>query len=332
MKRLQNTDLKKRKSSSITKHRICSGSSFSQLCVYIIAIALFALFAAFKYKSESHWLNGLLNSTVPIILASVGQSFVLFVHGIDLSVAGLISFANCLTACYIPEGPIAAVIFIIMLIILGVASGFVNGYIITRFNLPPFIVTFAMWFIWEGLAHYIAPIKTDLINIGFAELLTGNIFFVPVSLILIAALIIAWIYIKRTRFGISLYAIDHNKKTAYYSGIDVTNLTVAAYMICGAFAAAAGIYVTAQTNEGAPSGGDSYLLLTLCAVFLGGADFKHNKGGIFGTIAGCFILQLLIEIIMLAGVPIYWAQLIRGLILIFIIFIRTAFRLSNEKA
>ena len=94
---------------------------------------------------------------------------------------------------------------------------------------------------------------------------------------------------------------------------------------------AAGIFAAAETMEGSPSGGDSYLLLTLCAVFLGGADLKHNKGSVLGTIAGCFVLQLFIELILIMGVPIYWAQLIRGLLFIFIILIKAAFSFYKKN-
>ena len=331
LKQANNPSMKNRIAVFCDNRGLTRKAIFARASVYLIAIVLFVIYVAFQAGSGEQWFKGLLNSTVAIILASVGQTFVLYVHGIDLSIAGLISFANCATASFIPGDLFSAVIFIMALLIIGFFAGFINGIVITRFKLPPFIVTFASWFIWEGLSYYIAPIKTNLAVFAFSNALTGRIFSIPIALIIIAAICALWLYFRRTHFGISLFAIAHNKKTAYYCGINVDRITVVAYMICAALSVAAGIFAAAETMEGSPSGGDSYLLLTLCAVFLGGADLKHNKGSVLGTIAGCFVLQLFIELILIMGVPIYWAQLIRGLLFIFIILIKAAFSFYKKN-
>lgn len=294
------------------------------MLIYICAGILLVVYILLTANSGEPRMSRLFNSTCAIVIASIGQALVHFVHGIDLSAAGLISFSNCAAAIFMPNDPALMVLFIFISLIIGGAAGFLNGYIITHFKLPPFIVTFASWFIWEGIAYFITPIKTGINSAAFSDALTGGVLGIPVSLIIMLIPCILWTYAYRTHFGISLHAIAQSKSTAYYCGIRVTDITIAAYALCGLLSVASGILIAAYTQKGAPSGGDSYLLLTLCAVFLGGTSFKPGSTSVFGTVAGCFVLQIFIELILLLGVPIYWAQLLRGLVFIFIIFLRAA--------
>ncbi len=301
-----------------------------QTTCYALAIVLFVLYAFLQRGTNRIWISDTLNSLTVIIIASAGQMYVMLIRGVDLSIAGIISLTNCFCSLFMPGSAVGIVFFCIGVAVFGAAAGFLNGYIITRFRLQPFIVTFASWFIWGGLSYCVLPLKRENSFNAFSEALMRRIGIVPISVFLIAGVCLVWFYLRRTRFGVSLYAVEHNKKTAYYSGINVTRVTVLAYVLSGALAAFAGIYLTAFNGYGSPNSGDSYILLTICAALLGGSDMMGGRGSLAGTIAGCVILELSVDILLLLDTPVYWAQFVRGALFIAVIFLRTALSISRR--
>ena len=303
---------------------------FDQTASYIVLLVLLSITViCYSPSGNLNWFNTMVNETTGLILASVGQTLVLLVQGVDLSIAGIMSLTNCIAAKYMPADVLGSALVILIIVGIGLFAGLLNGFIIVKLRLKSFIVTLATWFIWGGLAICVAPQRITL-NSTWITRITDNLGAIPVSTFIILAICLIWVYFRRTYFGVSLYAVDNDRRTAYNSGINVNRVVICAYALSGVFAALSGLYLTAELGNGAPNSGDGYIFLTLCASLIGGAYTTGGRGSILGTIAGCFILQLFIDLILFWGVPIYWAQLLRSGLFILMICMQTAFRLTAK--
>ena len=303
---------------------------FDQTASYIVLLALLIItLICYASSGQSKWFNIIVNETTVLILASVGQTLVLLVQGVDLSIAGIMSLTNCIAAKYMPDDALGSAMAILFIVVIGLLAGLLNGFIVVKLRLKAFVVTLATWFIWGGLAVCVAPQRIAVKSVWITGL-TGNLGVIPISAFIILALCLIWIYFRRTYFGVSLYAVDNDRRTAYNSGINVNRIVICAYALSGVFAALSGLFLTSQAGNGTPNAGDDFIFLTLCASLIGGAYTTGGRGSVFGTIAGCFILQLFIDLVLLWGVPIYWAQLLRSGLFIMMICMQTVLRLKSK--
>jgi ribose transport system permease protein len=162
----------------------------------------------FNYK----WLGLKTDTTFVLMLVSIGQTIVLLQGGIDLSVGGVICVTNSIACLYMPDTPGGIILVTLGLLGLGLVMGFINGLIIDRTRLQPFIVTLATWSIWDGIALSILPVDGGGVAEGFKNFLIASPGGVSVSFIMMILLIIWWQYFKRTSLGISIYAVGSNEK------------------------------------------------------------------------------------------------------------------------
>jgi len=265
------------------------------------------------------WVGIKTDSILPLALAAVGQTLVMLVGGIDLSMGGVISLTNSLAAIKMTDNPINIILFTIGMLLLGLLLGAINGLIIVKLKLQPFIVTLITWFIYGGLALWVLP--TDRANVPqkFIDVLLARIAGIPVSLLIILGIVGWWLYLQRAPFGKNILAIGSNERSAYLSGVNVGRVKILVYSMSGLFAACAGVYRTAQVASGSPTAGNNFILASVTAAVIGGASLAGGKGSIAGSIIGAFILKLLGDLLVFSGISSYWVSLFQGLLLITII-------------
>ncbi|TNH07846.1 ABC transporter permease [Testudinibacter sp. TR-2022] len=302
-------------------------------------IALFAILAFFAVT-----VDGFLNPASVIImikhisinaLLALGITFVIITAGIDLSIGAILGLCGMVAGYLISKGivlPLFGVaifpsvwVIVPLVILLGGAIGAVNGFIITRYNVAPFICTLGTMYIIRGAAMLTSNGETfpglsgnpQLGNTGFEVIGAGTLLGIPYSiwLMFIVAGVIAYIA-KKLPFGRHIYAIGDNERAAELSGIKVNNTKVWVYVISGVCAALAGIVVTSQLVASHPATGNAFEMNAIAAVVLGGTSLAGGRGTIGGTLIGAFVIGILADGLVMMGVSEFWQMVIKGIVII----------------
>ncbi len=250
-------------------------------------------------------------------IVSVGMTFVILNRGIDLSVGSILGISAALVAGMAPQG-IAFVVAVSM--VAGTFLGLVNGLIITRLRLQPFIATLGMLIFVRGIVYIYTSGSIIVVQNppdSFTFLGSGRIGPVPVPVILFVLVwAVAAYVLTRTVYGREVYAVGANEEAARLSGINVERNKVVVYCISGFLAALAGVVLVSRLSAGEPNAGTLYELDGIAATLIGGTAFEGGIGGVHGTIAGVLILAFLGNILNLMNVSPYTQMLLKGVIII----------------
>lgn len=248
-------------------------------------------------------------------LIAFGMTFVILTGGIDLSVGSILALASALTAGLLAGGmdPLLA---ILIGLLAGAAMGALNGLIITKGKVAPFIATLATMTIFRGLTLVYTdgrPI-TGLSNSTLFELLgKGYLGWIPVPVIwMLAVYFILYFILKKTVFGRRVYAIGGNEEAAILSGIRADRVKLWVYTITGTLSALGGIILASRLNSAQPTAGVTYELDAIAAVVLGGTSLSGGRGWIFGTLIGALIIGVLNNGLNLMNVSSFYQQVVKG--------------------
>lgn len=266
---------------------------------------------------------------------AVGMTFVILSAGIDLSVGSIVGLTAMLVGGLIDEGlvlrPLGVIVYfhtwaiVLIGLAVGVVIGAINGFIITRFNVAPFIATLGMLYVARGFALLRSNGATfpNLVgnpaygNTGFPVIGYGTFLSIPFPIwIMLAVGMIAAFVAARTPFGRQVYAVGGNSRAARLSGVRVARVQMVVYMISGFCAALAGIIIASQLQASQPSTGESYELNAIAATVLGGTSLFGGKGTIGGAIIGAFVIGVLSDGMVLIGVSDFWQTIIRGAVIV----------------
>jgi len=263
-------------------------------------------------------------------IVSVGQTLVILSGGIDLSVASIVS-TSCVFAAALMAGRNAVVIPVALFCLaIGAIAGFLNGLIVTRRNAPPFIVTLGTALIFQGIRFvYTKGAPFGSIPSWLRFLGRGGVSFVPVAVIVFLVLALAVEYIlRRSAYGRKIYAVGNNRIAALYSGIDVAGITLSVYVLSGTLAAFGGLVLAGYLGFGDNWAGRGYELDSIAAVVVGGTSLAGGEGNVGGTVVGVLLITILFNIVLLAGLPYQFQQIVKGLVIaaavIFYSFVRTS--------
>ncbi len=256
-------------------------------------------------------------ASINTVLAA-GMTFVLLTGGIDLSVGSILAAAAMVTML-VSTVPAFGALAIPAGLLAGVAFGAANGALIAGLGLPPFIVTLGSLTAVRGVARLIGHDATVFNpDLGFAFLGNETLLGVP-WLVVIAGLVIvaSWFVLRRTVFGLRVYAVGGNVHAAHLSGIRVGRILLAVYMISGFLAGLGGIMSAARLY--AANGlqlGQSYELDAIAAAILGGISFTGGIGSVWGTLIGALIIAILSNGLILVGVSDIWQFIVKGLVIV----------------
>jgi ribose transport system permease protein len=278
-------------------------------------------------------IQGLAVSVLPLALAAVAQAIVVIARGIDLSVGSMMALTSVISASLMEERSESfAVLVVIGVLALGCVLGAINGSLIVVTRVPDIVVTLAMLFIWAGCALLVLNTPGG----GSAEWLRGltqGSFLLPwipkAAVVLLVAVAVVWLPLRRSRLGLSIYAIGSDPLAAYRSGISVGRTKIFAYTLAGLFSALAGISLTASTGIGSPVPGP-YTLLSVAAVVLGGVSLAGGRGGVFGPIVAVVILSLLRTDMTFLNVNTNLATVAQGVILVGVVMVGSLLQLRRS--
>jgi len=279
--------------------------------------------------------QGLAIAVLPLALAAVAQAIVVISGGIDLSIGAIMALTSVVSATLMKgQTEEFGVAVVLGVLVLGLVLGAINGGVVVLTRVPDIVVTLAMSFVWAGCALLVLKTPGGASAQWLKDLVTGSLVneWIPkgaVVLIVVVALI--WIPIRRTRMGLSIYAIGSNRLAAFRSGVPVDRTRVLAYMLTGLFAALGGLALTASTGIATPVPGP-YTLLSVAAVVLGGVSLAGGRGGVFGPIVAVVILQLIRTDMTFLNVNTNLSVVLQGVILIGVVMFGSLIQIRRDRA
>lgn len=258
-------------------------------------------------------------------IIAIGMTFAIISGGIDLSVG--CSFAITIVA--VGELTVLGVppFFAFLIgIVIGIALGYVNGLLVTKLNLQPFIATLATMSVYRGVAYVVTGGWPVLgIPSSYRQMLGAKLFLdIPIYVFLfIFIAIIAHILLKKTRYGNYIVAVGSNEEAAKLSGLNVDKIKVIAYCIAGACAALAGMIMLSSLGTGEPAAGAGYELDAIAAAAIGGTRMAGGRGTALGTVLGALFLASLKIGLIIIGVDTFWQYIVTGIIIAIAAYLET---------
>lgn len=261
--------------------------------------------------------NTMANGGAGLAIAAAGGAVVILIGGFDLSVGAVISLVNVIVATKIADSTGIELMMIVLAILVGSGAGLVNGLLVTFLKIPSIVATLAMSFFWGGASLLVLAQPGGSVPSEFVSWFTGNLGnAVPASVILLFLVSILWLLVKRTGFGLGLYAVGGDVNAAVANGVKVQQIQVLAYTFAGALYGVAAIFLTAQTSSGDPRLGQPLLLNVFAAIVIGGVVLGGGKGDLVGAIIGAYILYLITDVLFALGVSSFYAGILNGALLL----------------
>lgn len=282
----------------------------------LLAVCIILAIASPVFATSSNLLNVALATSVTALLAA-GQTFVIILAEIDLSVGAVLGFSSVITAMVLQQHSTAVGVVVGLLV--GAAAGLVNGLLVTKTRMPSFIATLATMSVLGGLTLELSqgnPVGVsdyDFQNIGQAKI-AG----IPTPVwIMVGVFVVFGVLLARTRYGRYVYATGDNAEAAKLSGISVDRVKILAFMISGVLAALAGFIVTARLSTAEPTAGTGLELEAIAAVIIGGTSLAGGRGDLIGTIVGALILGVIDNGMNLLNVSPFLQSVVKGLVILF---------------
>ncbi|SHO67368.1 erythritol ABC transporter membrane protein [Pseudoxanthobacter soli DSM 19599] len=302
--------------------------------IALIAVTLFFAFMAPNFVSVANAVIISKHVAINAILA-IGMTYVILTGGIDLSVGSIVGLTGMVAGGLIAYGlridALGIIIYpnvyevVLIALAVGVFIGAINGLLITKLSVAPFIATLGTLYVARGAALLLSGGATfpnlvgkpELENQGFPVIGAGTLFGVPYSVLILVVLALIAAYVAtRTPFGRRVYAVGGNERAAALSGVRVDRVKLAVYMISGFCAAVVGLIVSSQLVASHPATGTSFELNAIAAAVLGGTSLSGGHGRIGGTIIGAFVIGVLSDGLVMMGVSEFWQMVIKGLVII----------------
>lgn len=252
-------------------------------------------------------------------LFAIGQTVVILAGGLDLSVSYVASLASLVAAGTMADRATSIPAGVLFALAVGVAVGIANGLVVSRLKVPPFMATLGVGLILSG---YLATnYNGSFGNTPYEFRLIGatRIGPLPVStLIMIALAVLVYLMLRRTRFGLHVYAVGGDLGVARLSGIRTTRTLVGVYVTSSVFAALAGLLLASRTGVGSPTVGSQggYVLLSIAAVVLGGTALTGGRGSIVGTIGAVAILSVIANVMAVMEINPFLQETVQGIVIV----------------
>ncbi len=302
--------------------------AFGSLIVLFIVFSL----ASPNFFQFSNIIGILLATSVNGVLA-LGATFIIVTGGIDLSTGTVMTLSAVMSGVFITNLGLPVPLGVLGGILTGTLAGYVNGSVVSKMKIPPFVATLGMLYAAKGLSLVISGLKPIYFSDSplFAKVAMGSIlgalipnFDIPNAvLILFGAAAIAHLILSKTILGRYTFALGSNEESTRLSGVNVNLWKVAIYTLGGTFAGLGGVLMAARLNSAQPALGAGYELDAIAAVVIGGTSLSGGEGTILGTIIGAFIISVLTNGLRILSVPQEWQIVITGTILVLTVYMDT---------
>jgi len=291
----------------------------------LLGICLIFALGSDRFLTPSNLMNIALQTSIIAIIA-IGMTFVMLTAGIDLSVGSVVALSGSLAAGLAVQQELGTFLGIVVALLAGAAIGAVNGLLIIKGKMPPFIATLSTLAIARGLTlvytqgRPIAGIDERFIFLG-----SGKILGVAAPVVIMFAIFVAaYIVLRSTRFGNYVYATGGNEEVSRLAGIRTSYVKLSVYIISGVLAAVGGVLLVARLWSAQPNAAIGLELDAIAAPVLGGVSLFGGVGSVAGAVVGAFILGILSNGLNLMGVPSFWQQVIKGVVLILAVMLDVA--------
>jgi ribose transport system permease protein len=254
-------------------------------------------------------------------ILGVGMTIVIITGGIDLSNGAVLALSSCTAAILLKDAGLPMPIGIIAAVIIGCGCGLINGTMVAKVSIPPFVITYAMMFFTRGLAFLLLQGK---IIYGFTPefrfIGTGYVWGVPMPIIISAVVTIIFIFMQKyTPFGSEIYAVGADEEASMLSGIRTKSVVIRVYILSGILSALAGIVYMARLNASEPVIGEAFPLDAIAAVLIGGTPLSGGEGGVGGTVIGALVITIIINAMNLLGISSLLQTFVLGALIIIMI-------------
>ncbi|MBP7687280.1 MAG: ABC transporter permease [Thermoflexales bacterium] len=295
----------------------------------IALVVVFSLASPFFMTPDN--IGGILLATAVNGVLALGVTFVIINGGIDLSVGTVMTFSAVMTAQVMIVWQQPVLVGILAGLATGAFCGLLNGLMVTKMKVPPFVATLGMLYATKGLSLVVSQLKPIYFNDApiFNQTAMGSVLgsIVPaldpiknVVLIMFGAAIIAAFILSKTILGRYTFAMGSNVEATRLSGVNVDRWQTAVYMLCGLFAGLAGVLIGARLNSAQPALGAGYELDAIAAAVIGGTSLSGGEGTILGTVIGAFVISVLANGLRILSVPQEWQIVVTGTILVLAVY------------
>ena len=316
--------------------------------IALIAVLVFFSIAAPNFLSAANLILMAKHVALNAFLA-MGMTFVIITGGIDLSVGSIVGLCGMVAGYLVLNGidlQIGYTIYFnvveiaLITLVVGIAIGAVNGLLITRLNVAPFIATLGVLYVARGLALLSSDGRTfpnlvgkpELGTTGFGFLGAGRLVGLPVSIWILIVVALGAAYLARyTPLGRHIFAVGGNERAARISGVRVNMVKMFVYMFSGFCAAIVGLIISSELMASHPATGESFELNAIAAAVLGGTSMSGGRGTIGGTIVGAFVIGILSDGLVMMGVSSFWQMVIKGLVIIIAVVVDQAQRRLQQR-
>lgn len=298
--------------------------------LFVLFIVLFVITKLIQPAYGSGDFGSLVRAVLPYAFAVAAQTVVVIAGGIDLSVAAMMALTSVTAASMMSGASEEYALFVVPFVLaVGFVLGAINGMLIVVTRVPDIVVTLATLFVLQGAALLVLDAPGGAAAEWLKALISGTVsipglpdgidaWLPKALLLLIVCLCIIWIPLRRSRLGLSIYAIGSSELAAFRSGVPVARTRIIAYALSGLFAAFGGLALTMSTGIGAPIPGP-YLLASVAAVVLGGVALGGGKGGLLGPIVAVFVLRLVRTDLTLLAIDPNVTAIIEGAIMVAVV-------------
>jgi ribose transport system permease protein len=288
-----------------------------------IPILIFIVIVIFSILSDGFFTLRTLNSILSLMSAygiiAIGQTLVILIGGLDVSVGGIMALSGLIMIKLMPYG---ALIAIPASLGSGIIIGLINGLIITRFRVNSLITTIGMGFLLGGIAYLVSDGTIHLKDNPIVTFGNGVLWQIPfIALIYIALSLIVQYILRRTTFGIKLYCVGASRTSCDFSGINVKNIELLAFVLSGFFAGLGGLIYSSKLAAASPLIGSDVPIFVITAVLLGGTTIGGGYGDVLKTLSGIFLITLITKGLTLLSVEAYFQNMTIGIILLALLFV-----------
>jgi ribose/xylose/arabinose/galactoside ABC-type transport system permease subunit len=295
-----------------------SSRRHSLLIVYglIVILGIYASLSSPNFLTDRNIFN-VLRTAAFLGTVAIAETFVIISGGIDLSVGSVIKL-SVLTSAILMNGKSENIgAAVVATLAMGAVVGLINGLLITKARIAPFIVTLGAYSILRGIGYTVTTTPVGKAAPGFLRLYDLKVGPAPLLVIFLVLLTLAGIFVlRRTAFGRYVYAIGGNEQVARLSGIRVDWVKIGVYMLCSTLAALTGLLYLARAGVGDPVTGEGAELQAITAVILGGTSLFGGQGGLIGTLGGVLLMGLTNNVLVILNVSSWYQELIQGLVIV----------------
>jgi inositol transport system permease protein len=286
------------------------------LLLVILLVGMGLSLATDTFLSVANFTNVARQISINGILA-VGVTFVLLTAGVDLSLGSVVALSGVACATFAHPGEHNVFVPIAVGLLTGAACGLLNGVLVTRGGVAPFIVTLGMMTIARGLALIFSGGRPVANMSNELTALAGDIWGIPIPVLCFAGVALAaWFFLNDFRLGRHIYAVGGNENAARAAGVPVERVKLFAYGLCGLLTGLAGVVLAARITTGQPNAGQAYELDAIAAVVIGGTSLAGGVGTITGTLLGVLLIGVINNGLDLMGVSSYYQAVIKGVIIV----------------